>query len=248
MKARIRTETFTFEYAGPPRLWNEVFRSIVGGAKSPEEETAPEAPAQQPAGQAAGGQRLPHLGPGPRATMARSPFAGGAPMPAGPEAYGDVDLPRGSRGPDRREDFGGRRPDSRPPQRDARSAPRQEWDARQQERTPRKPRLAPQAPPIERTGDPAELYARLGEIPGRRSEKDGVLAAVWFVSKGERDVTPEEVEQHLRDHGGPPTVKVRPLLQKHVNRSKMLDAGANPGTFKMNRKGAHYVIDHLVGT
>jgi hypothetical protein len=109
--------------------------------------------------------------------------------------------------------------------------------------------VRPQAigPQIEKTANPDELYARLGEVDGRRGEKDAVLAAVWFASEGTRSVTAEDVEKHLDEHGWDQEVRVRPHLQKHVTRSKLLDAGEEAGTFRMNRKGTSYVLEMLVG-
>ena len=145
----------------------------------------------------------------------------------------------------------------RPPPHDTRpqgDRPRHQPPARpepQQDRPAAPPRRherpQPTGPRIERTDDPSELYRRLSAVPGRRSEKDAVLAAVWFVSGGEGDVTVDEIERHLSRHGGPP-LKVRPHLQKHVTRTKMLEPGPGPGVFRISRKGSRYVQDSLVGS
>ncbi len=90
---------------------------------------------------------------------------------------------------------------------------------------------------VEPASDPAVLYGRLNDVDSRRAEKDAVLAAVWFVGRGARDVTPEEVEKHLRDHGGPTDVRVRPSLLKHVTRTKFLDLGTAPTSVRLSAKG-----------
>jgi hypothetical protein len=91
------------------------------------------------------------------------------------------------------------------------------------------------------------LYRRLATLGGRRGEKDAVIAAVWFVSGGRsRDVTPDEVERHLRSFGLPADIKVRPHLLKHVSRTKLLDAGEGQGAVRLNSKGMKYVKQRLV--
>ena len=75
----------------------------------------------------------------------------------------------------------------------------------------------------------------------RRAEKDAVLAAVWFVGHDEREVHEREVAQHLREHGGPADVKIRPQFLKHITRTKLLEAGTQPGLVRLSRKGREQV-------
>ena len=100
---------------------------------------------------------------------------------------------------------------------------------------------------VEPSSDPATLYARLAAIPGRRSEREAVLAAVWFVTKGERETTGDEVERHFGTLHAFEDIKVVPHLLKHVHRTKMLEQGTNPRAVRLTKKGVAHVRDELVG-
>jgi hypothetical protein len=95
--------------------------------------------------------------------------------------------------------------------------------------------------PIEPSNDPRTLYERLGALESRRAEKDAVLAAVWFVGKGERDVHEKEVAKHLEENGGPEDVKIRPHFLKHISRTKYFEPGAEPGLVRLSRKGREQI-------
>ena len=94
---------------------------------------------------------------------------------------------------------------------------------------------------VEPSGDPRTLYDRLANVESRRGERDAVLAAIWFLGRGEGDVSPEDVERHLRENDGPPDVKVRPVMLKHVTRTKLLEQGGTPGTVRLTPKGVAQV-------
>jgi hypothetical protein len=99
---------------------------------------------------------------------------------------------------------------------------------------------------VEPSADPATLYSRLADIPGRRSERDGVLAAVWFLTRGERETSADEVEAHFASLSAFPDVKVVPLLLKHVHRTKTLEQGASPKSVRLTAKGITTVRGRLV--
>lgn len=244
MKARIRSAMYALEFSGSPAIWNDFLRPLIGGPRAPDESPEPEvAAAPGGAGPRSSDAARPVLSPGPLRPAplgVPSPLSAGAGRPYPDDAYdarryeerGPQGRGRGDRAFEQRRDAdrGGARPPQPPAQR------------------PRRVRPQPTGPQIEKTADPDELYARLGEVEGRRGEKDAVLAAVWFASDGnQRAVTAEEVEKHLAEHGWDGDVRVRPHLQKHVTRSKTLDAGEEAGTFRVNRKGTKYVLDMLVG-
>ncbi len=227
MRVRLVTPAYRFEFEGAPALWNELFRPILGGPEAPPD-PAP-LPAAAPFAPAAPGV----------ATVA--PVAAGgpaaqswAPRPAMPPAppQGAVRtfvLPR--REPVRDHD---RHDGPRPPHGDAYSS----GDDEGQGGDWRRRRGGPEPTiPVEPAADPDVLYRRLGEVDSRRAEKDAVLAAVWFVGRGQRDVSPEEVEKHLREHGGPADVKVRPHMQKHITRTKLMEPGEQNGWVRLSAKG-----------
>jgi hypothetical protein len=108
----------------------------------------------------------------------------------------------------------------------------------QDERPPWRRRGGPEPEArVEPSADPKVLYARLLELGSRRAEKDAVLAAVWFVGKGERDVHEKEIETHFSENGGPDDVKVRPVALKHINRTKLLEQGTGSGLVRLSAKG-----------
>lgn len=110
------------------------------------------------------------------------------------------------------------------------------------------PEQAPPAAAIEPTSDPRELYRRLVESGGRRGEKDAIVAAVWFVGGSDGDATPEEVQQHLVKHGAFADARVKPVMLKHVSRTRLLEKTERKGALKLTEKGRKYVRERLVGS
>jgi hypothetical protein len=96
------------------------------------------------------------------------------------------------------------------------------------------------------SSDPATLYGRLAALPGRRSERDAVLAAAWFLTKGETETSPEQIERHLHAFDVFHGVKVVPHVLKHVSRTKLLETGSQPRTVRVSRKGVAYARSRLV--
>ncbi len=174
------------------------------------------------------------------------PEAPPPPRPRGPEPMLRVEpAPAAARRPPAREDRPTRAPAARPAGRPAGPRPPQHRsappDRQGRVRPPRQP-----APPLEPSSDATVLYRRLAAL-GRRGEKDAVLAAVWFVAGGSNsDVTSGDVERHLRAHGVPADVKVKPNLAKHVGRTKMLDPGSTDGTVRLSPKGLRYVRGRMI--
>lgn len=239
MRVRLVTPTYRLEFEGPPTLWNELFRPILGGPEAPPDPAplpaAPSAPAATPGYPVAQPSIPPHMAqPMPGAAPASPGWAPRPAMPAGPAATpspGAVRtfvLPRREPARDH-----GRRDDPRASHGDSYSSETDggsgDWRRR---RGGPEPTIL-----VEPAADPNVLYRRLNELDSRRAEKDAVLAAVWFVGRGQRDVSPEEVEKHLEEHGGPPDVKVRPHMQKHITRTKLMEPGEQNGWVRLSAKG-----------
>jgi hypothetical protein len=93
-------------------------------------------------------------------------------------------------------------------------------------------------PSPEHTGT---VYAQLAEIGGRRGEKDAVLVAVWEHDGMRRDVGFDEVARTVHALDAFRDVRVKPHLLKHVNRSRMLDAGNRRESVRLTAKGRRYV-------
>lgn len=237
MRVRLVTPTYRFEFEGSPSLWNELFRPILGGPEAPPDPTPVATPAAAavpspamaaaPAAPSWGARTAPAGGPAVSASVPPQHGQGGVRTFVLPrrEAVRDHDR----RDHDRRDDPrgpGAERADAYSSEADEGSG---EW---------RRRRGGPEPTiPVEPTADPNVLYARLSEVDSRRAEKDAVLAAVWFVGRGQRDVSPEEVEKHLREHGGPADVKVRPHMQKHITRTKLMEPGEQNGWVRLSAKG-----------
>ena len=232
MRARIHTPTYRLDFEGSPSLWNDFVRPMVGGPAAtpdPVPESAPAAtvaggpaPASfvAPAAPAAAPVVRTVAPPPPPAVPSgvRTYFPPREPREASPEYMDRPGRgPRGDRGRPSRDDAG----DARPPWR-RRGGP--EPEAR-----------------VEASADADTLYSRLATLDSRRAEKDAVIAAVWFVGRGEREVHEKEVEAHFAAHGGPPDVKVRPLFLKHISRSKLLEAGTQTGLVRLSAKGREHV-------
>lgn len=228
MKARLHTRDYRFQFQGSPLIWNEFFRPLLGGPTAPDEPAPPAAPvrAPQPAPFAAVAAPV-HAPPPPAVPSPRF----GAPQRAAPPAtawtsHGPERAPAWPRGPQER--FSG-----------AQGPPSSQRETAEGTRVwSRRPGGLEPTLAVEPSSDPRTLYDRLSTLESRRGERDAVLAAIWFLGRGEKDVAPEEVERHLRDHGGPPDVKVRPVMLKHVTRTKLLEQGGTPGTVRLTPKGA----------
>ena len=89
--------------------------------------------------------------------------------------------------------------------------------------------------------DTAEVWAALAEREGRRAEKDAVLLAVWELGGDRQDVTFDAVARCVRAHESFEDIRVKPILLKHANRTRMLEAGARSQTVRLTPKGRRYV-------
>jgi len=236
MRAVIRNNDVKIEFTGRGQLWNELLRPHLGGPEAPPESDAPSATtvaAAVPARAAAPVNFTPHRADAPAAGARSAPAATPVPAP-----------------------YAAQRPAAAPAQ------PRTWYPPRVQ--APSQPRRfePPKASPqdyysaeedegdtvrIERSSDPATLYGRLAALPGRRSERDAVLAAVWFLTNGEKEATGDDVERHLESLRAFPDVKVVPHLLKHVHRTKLLEFGSSQKAVKLSKKGLAYVRGRLVG-
>jgi len=225
MRAVIRTNDVKIEFSGRGQLWNELLRPQFGG---------PEAPNEDEAAAPASPQLIPHrmesqepspVRHAPRVEPAAAPSRPAAAAPSQPRTwYPPRPAPAPASAPRRFE----------PPK----AAPASYYSAEEDD--------ADAGPRVEPSADPATLYGRLAALPGRRSERDAVLASVWFLTKGESETTADEVERHLVGFRAFPDVKVPPHLMKHVHRTKMLEFGASPKTVKLSKKGLGYVKGRLV--
>jgi hypothetical protein len=239
MRAVIRNNDVKIEFSGRGQVWNELLRPHLGGPEAPPESDAPAAPAAAstaaaPARAAAPVSLTPHRADAP---------AAGAPRPSVSPA------PTAS-------PYAAQRPAAAPTQPRTWYPPREQ--APSQPRRFEPPKASPQdyysaeedegdAVRIERSSDPATLYGRLAALPGRRSARDAVLAAVWFLTKGEKETIGDDVERHLESLRAFPDVKVVPHLLKHVHRTKLLEFGSSQKAVKLSKKGLAYVRGRLVG-
>jgi hypothetical protein len=215
MKARLETSDYRFLFHGSPALWNEFFRPLLGGPEAPPE-PAPAAPPRAAA-------------PPPPAFAAipSAPSTTTSPAPA-PAVAATWNPPRPVPVAPRPAPYAAAPPYPRQPSPEPRT-----WH--------RRPGGLEPTIAVEPSADPRTLYDRLANVESRRGERDAVLAAIWFLGKGEGDVSPEDVERHLREHDGPPDVKVRPVMLKHVTRTKLLEQGTTPGTVRLTAKGVAQV-------
>jgi len=225
MRATIRKDNVKIEFSGRGQIWNDLLRPYFGGPEAPpepERAAAPPAPAAAPA-------------PPPVRPVAAVQYAqqrpeivvqpapvGAAARPAAPSQPRTWYPPRAE--PPRRSE-----PD--------RAAPPQHYSAEEDESD---------VVQVEPSADPATLYARLAAIPGRRSERDAVLAAVWFLTKGEHETTADDVEAHFQVLRVFPDIKVTPHLLKHIHRTKMLEQGASAKAVRLAKKGLASVRGRLV--
>jgi hypothetical protein len=235
MRATIRKDNVKIEFSGRGQIWNDLLRPYFGGPEAPAEPERPvavKAPspvaspvaAQAPAAAAASVrpatavQLTPHR---PSIVVQPAPV-GAVARPAAPSQPRTWYPPR----PEQPRRF---EPD--------RNAPPQHYSAEEDESD---------VVQVEPSSDPATLYARLAAIPGRRSERDAVLAAVWFLSKGERETTADDVEAHFQVLRVFPDIKVTPHLLKHIHRTKMLEQGSSAKAVKLSKKGLASVRGRLV--
>jgi hypothetical protein len=240
MRATIRRDNIKIEFSGRGQIWNDLLRPYFGGPEAPPEAERPVATVTPvPAAQAP----LPPAPPvrpaatfepaAPRPAIAVQPApVGQAARPAAP-AQPRTWYPPRTEAP-RRFEPGGHGP-GRPEL--ERNAPPQHYSAEEEEHD---------SVQVEPSSDPATLYARLAAIPGRRSERDAVLAAVWFLTKGEQETTSDDVEAHFQLLHVFPDVKVTPHLLKHIHRTKMLEQGSTAKAVRLSKKGAGSVRGRLV--
>src|SRR5262245_13675566 len=230
MRFRLKKDRFTLHYEGSAKVWNECLRPYVGGPEAPSEPEAvapPPAPVPAPRPEPA----PPALPPAPAApaptrvaimpSTVRSAAVGAAPPPYQP-------APR----PAVRTWY----PPRDVPARAAATAYVAPEDDEE-----------PEAPRVETSSDPATLYGRLAALPGRRSERDAVLAAAWFLTKGGGETNPDAIEHHFQSLGVFADVKVVPHVLKHVNRTKLLEAGSQARSVRLSQKGVAYARTRLIG-
>ncbi len=107
-----------------------------------------------------------------------------------------------------------------------------------------RPQPAPVPEPV--LAVPAEeIFAQLAAAGGRRADKDAVLVAVWLRSRGVRSVAMDDVVRWVNAQPGFRETRVKPLLLKHVNRSKMLLPGEDRDSVQLSPKGRRYVAQLL---
>ena len=240
MRAVICRDAVRIEFSGRGQMWNELLRPYVGGPEAPAEpESAAPAPAPAPVQAApvaaaptrpAPAQFTPH-----RADAPVTPARVAAPVPALVAAAVPAPAPRPAAQPAVRTWYPPR--PAQAPRPEAAPQPPQHFSSGDDET---------ETEQVEPSADPATLYSRLAEIPGRRSERDGVLAAVWFLTRGERETSADEVEAHFASLQAFPDVKVVPLLLKHVHRTKTLEQGSSPKAVRLTAKGITAVRGRLV--
>ena len=239
MRVRILKPSYKLEFDGAPSIWNDYFRPLLGGPVAPPD-PVPAAAAAPPAGVPFAGA-APAVGSPPPMVRTFAPpefeVSPGQPIPAsGP--------PVAAR-PAVRTWFPPREPRADRPARDddRRRAPAAVEEHDDRSDTPPWRRRGGPEPEIriEASNDPKVLYDRLLALGSRRSEKDAVLAAVWFVGRDDREVHEREVDQHLKEHGAFDDIKVRPAVAKHITRTKLLEAGTQPGFVRLSRKGREQI-------
>ena len=274
MRALIRRNGVKIEFTGRGQLWNEMLRPWFGGPEAPDERMAEEpsaaaAPQLPPHTASAARPHTasaahPHTGspaqvaprPAPsvqfashRSEPAFAAAAVGGPSSSGTQMRGSPSVPQRPATPNA--------PRTWYPPREPNAEPARQASPRPQAETPHPTHDDGQQGAvhddddagiqIERSSHAPTLYSRLAALHGRRSERDAVLAAVWFLTKGEGEATGDEVERHFLSHGVFQDVKVVPHLLKHVHRTKMLEPGRNPKAVRLTGKGATYVHSRLVG-
>lgn len=231
MRAVIRRENVRIEFSGRGQMWNELLRPYLGGPEAPPEPATPAAApvtvatAPAPAAARPAVPAVPAAYPSPRQAVVLpapvpSPTVAARPAPSQPRTW----YP----------------PRPQPVQRfEPVRAPAEHYSAEEEEGI--------DVPQVEPSSDPATLYARLAAMPGRRSERDAVLAAVWFLTRGESETTADDVEAHFQTLRVFPDVKVVPLVLKHIHRTKTLEPGTTgPKAVRLSKKGLSSVRGRLV--
>ncbi len=240
MRAVIRRDRVKIEFSGRGQMWNELLRPYLGGPEAPPEPIASAAGPIPPAAVATTAVARPATAAAPRPAApalfqpARAPVA----MPA-PVAVGAVGAAGGARpSPSQPRTWYPPRPE--PVQRfEPVRAPAQHYSAEEED--------GPQVPQVEPSSDPATLYGRLAAMPGRRSERDAVLAAVWFLTRGVSETTADDVEAHFQTLRVFPDVKVVPIVLKHIHRTKTIEIGSTgQKAVRLSRKGVASVRGRLV--
>jgi hypothetical protein len=226
MRAVICRDSSRIEFSGRGQMWNELLRPYIGGPEAPAEpDPAAAAPAPAPSPSVA------PVRPAPvQFTQQRSD------VPAAPATAGPAPAPRMAPPPAVRTWYPPRPEPSARPAAAQPQAP-QHYSSDEEESD---------AVQVEPSSDPATLYSRLSDIPGRRAERDGVLAAVWFLTKGERETSADEVEAHFASLRAFQDVKIVPALLKHVHRTKTLEQGSSPKSVRLTAKGITAVRGRLV--
>jgi len=224
MRAVIRTNEVKIEFSGRGQVWNELLRPHFGGPEAPSEPAAAVAPTAPVAVRGTPSVQLTsHRGDAPSSAQPVRPAAPPVARPAAAPAQPRTWYP----------------PREQPPRRHepAQAAPQSYYSAEEDEGDGVR---------VEPSSDPATLYGRLAALPGRRSERDAVLAAVWFLTKGTAETTGDDVERHLATFRAFPDVKVVPHLLKHVHRTKTLEFGTTPKAVRLSKKGLAYVAGRLI--
>jgi hypothetical protein len=227
MRARLHTDAYRLEFQGSPAVWNDLLRPLLGGPEASPDPVIQADGAQGQAPRAAPPQAL------PREAALRS-WSPPAPSPGpspGPSIATSVPSQGAAWAPSQRP-FSASRPSEQRPGDQRTGGHEPEPRTWQRRHGALEPVLA-----VEPSSDPSTLYSRLATLESRRGERDATLAAVWFLGKGERDVGIDAVEKHLREHGFDGDVKVRPVLHKHVTRTKLVEFGASPNTVRLSPKG-----------
>ena len=235
MRATVRRNNVKIEFSGRGQIWNELLRPYFGGPEAPSE---PErAFATQPASPVTVASPAPAQSVRPVASTVPTTVQFTPHRPAVVVASAPVGAPVRQAAPSQPRTWYPPRPEQPRRFEPARNAPPQHYSAEEDESD---------VVQVEASGDPATLYARLAAIPGRRSERDAVLAAVWFLTKGEHEATADDVEAHFQVLRVFPDIKVTPHLLKHIHRTKMLEQGASAKAVKLSKKGLGSVRGRLV--
>lgn len=227
MRVRIVKPRWKLEFDGPASVWNDLLRPVFGGPEAADE---PSVKPPAPASSAPSGAPRIEVRESASAPRART-FYPSRDESQAPTSWSSEDAETGDDRP--------REPRFRDGDRPRRGEPHPEGGSRRHNRPDGESRRHGPEPTIqiEPSADPRTLYERLAALGSRRVEKDSVLAAVWFIGRGEREVTDQEVARHIAEHGGPEDFSVRPHLFKHVTRSKCLDHGEKPGSVRLTEKG-----------
>ena len=251
MRAVIHRDNVKIEFSGRGQVWNELLRPYLGGPEAPPEPL----PAQRPVTSTSTTTSTVPAQPVARSQPIAAERAAQSqlPVPTRPAASVTAAHPAAPALQPAASGYGAAPAVARPPASQPRTwyPPRPQTPQRFEPRYPVAPSSADGADEsdairVEPSADPATLYARLAAIPGRRSERDAVLAAVWFLTHGEREATADDVESHFDSLGVFPDLKVVPSLLKHVHRTKMFEQGSTPKSVRFSKKGIAGVRGRLV--